>query len=43
MAQGMGTFGFPRGRFVGANSIQGKVDLYGSTIAGLTVNGRVVR
>ena len=34
---------FPRGRFVGRNTITGRVDLYSSTIAGdLTVNGRPV-
>lgn len=44
MAQGTATHGFPRGRFVGTNSITGKVDLYGSTITGvLTVNGRRVQ
>ena len=32
---------YPRGRFVGRNTITGRVDLYSSTIAGdLIVNGR---
>lgn len=43
MTQGMTTFGFPRGRFEGANTIRGRVDLYGSTITGiLLVNGKRV-
>jgi hypothetical protein len=41
MFQGMQTAGYPRGRFVGRNTIIGRVDLYGSTITGsLVVNGQ---
>ena len=43
MVQGMKTFGFPCGRYIGQNSIVGKVDLYGSTIGGtMRVNGTPV-
>ncbi len=43
MKQGFGTAGYPRGRFIGTNSVVGKVDLYGSAITGvLTVNGNRV-
>ncbi|MEG8052030.1 hypothetical protein QP178_20005 [Sphingomonas aurantiaca] len=43
MVQGMQAAGHPRGRFVGANSIHGKVDLSGSKVSGtLIVNGQQV-
>lgn len=43
MVQGMQATGHPRGRFVGVNSIRGKVDLSGSKVSGtLTVNGQRV-
>jgi hypothetical protein len=41
MEQRSGNPGYPRGRFVGRNLINGRVDLYGSRIEGeLIVNGR---
>ncbi len=41
MTQASRETGYPRGRYVGRNVINGRVDLYGSTIAGeLILNGR---
>lgn len=41
MQQGTGVTGYPRGRYIGRNSIIGKVDINGSTIGGtLQLNGR---
>jgi len=35
--------GMPKGRYLGRNTIAGKVDLYGSMIQGIvTLNGKVV-
>ncbi len=44
MQQGTGATGYPRGQYIGRNSIVGKVDIHGSTVGGtLDLNGQLRR